>query len=419
MTDAKPHARPRRPRSSRFANLAVSLTLGLGGVGALSLATASAVQAGSGMSKKERRKQGQRRAALRDAAERELELTQTANALERGRVALERERESLTWAGALLDRRSRESLRKLDAYRAHRVERETLGTVRARKLYKLARGGGMLEMVFEDGAAGHMTPAERAARGRTLRALVDHDLEQLQIHTTAEREARAELLAASRELQVLGALDSLGRLQSVSLDAGADNLHPSLAAAHHVRKRLQKRVRGKLPERERRLLSVLGKERRNLQHHRGLDLLEKDALVRPVQGKVAGRYGDYKDPVLAVPMHRNGVELEAAANDAVRAIAPGRVAFVGALPGFERVVVVDHGGGYLSLTARLLTVSVEEGQDLEAGASLGRVGPKAIDDGLGTTAYVELRHGQRPIDPTPYLAPSKGKKSKRRRRRRR
>ncbi|MCA9681831.1 MAG: peptidoglycan DD-metalloendopeptidase family protein, partial [Myxococcales bacterium] len=77
--------------------------------------------------------------------------------------------------------------------------------------------------------------------------------------------------------------------------------------------------------------------------------------------------------------------------------------------------VVDHGGGYLSLTARLLSVAVEEGQEIEAGTVLGRVGPKAVDDGLGTTVYVEVRHGSRPIDPAPYLRPSKksrGGKSK-------
>src|SRR5690606_19771501 len=111
----------------------------------------------------------------------------------------------------------------------------------------------------------------------------------------------------------------------------------------------------------------------------------------------------YEDPLLDVPMHRNGVELLAKAGEQVRAIAPGQVAMVGALPGFERIVVIDHGGGYLSLTARLLTIDVEEGQEIEAGDVIGRVGPKAVADGLGTTVYVEIRHGQRPIDPRPYL----------------
>ncbi|NVB38049.1 peptidoglycan DD-metalloendopeptidase family protein [Pseudenhygromyxa sp. WMMC2535] len=348
-----------------------------------------------------------RRELLRHAAERELELTEAANELERAKVARERERESLSWAGELLEHRANESLRELDVYRARRSEREAVGAVRARKLYKLARGGGVLEMMFEDGADGRSTPQQRAARGRTLRQLVDRDLEQLRIHGQAEQRARAELLTASRELAVLSTLDSLARMQDRSLDAGDASLHPRLAAAHSERRRLQRRLRGQAKKAERELLGELHRERRDLLRRRGLDLLEEDTLVRPVDGRVVGDFGDYEDPLTKIGMHRNGVELRARAEDEVRVIAPGEVRFVGALPGYERVVVVDHGGGYLSLTARLLSVHVEEGQELEAGDALGRVGPKAVEDGLGTTAYVEIRHGARPIDPEPYLRPRK------------
>ena len=176
-----------------------------------------------------------------------------------------------------------------------------------------------------------------------------------------------------------------------------------MASVHKQRRKAERR-RPNLSKEEKRLLRALKQERRKLRRHKGLDLLEKDALVRPVKNaKIVGRYGEYEDKVLRVPMHRNGVELKAKPNAKVRSIAPGQVAFVGALPGFERVVVVDHGGGYLSLTARLMTVEVQEDQELEAGATLGRVGPKSVDDGLGITAYVEVRHGERPIDPSPYL----------------
>ena len=97
------------------------------------------------------------------------------------------------------------------------------------------------------------------------------------------------------------------------------------------------------------------------------------------------------------------MELAARPGTPVRAPAAGKVALVGELPGFERVVVLDHGGGYLTLLGRLVAVEVRDGQDVAAGAVLARVAPKRIDDGLGPTAYLELRHGDRPIDPTPYL----------------
>jgi len=45
-------------------------------------------------------------------------------------------------------------------------------------------------------------------------------------------------------------------------------------------------------------------------------------------------------------------------------------------------------------------------------ALLDPAGANAIDDGLGTTVYVELRHGQRPIDPQPWLKSDKRSKSR-------
>ncbi len=343
------------------------------------------------------------KAALHDAAERELTLTETANALERGRAALERERESLDWASDLLEQRGSESLRKLVVYGERRAEREAQTSVRARELYKLARGGGMLELMFEDGEGGRLTPIERANRGRALRRVIDRDLELLRVHADAEAQAADELLTATRELNALMVLDSVGRMQADAVELTGAQLDPELAAAHKARRKAQRRADESRADRQ--LLRALERERRNLARHRGLDLLEEDKLVRPVRGRVIGDFGEYKDRLLEVPMTRNGVELAARPNDKVKAIAPGEVVLVGALPGFERVVVIDHGGGYLSLTARLLTVTVEEGQAIEAGAVLGRVGAKAVPDGLGTTVYLEIRHGQRPIDPEAYLRP--------------
>jgi len=388
--------RPPRPPSRRARRVALRRSLGLGAL--LSLTVLGEAAAG---------KPTGRAAALERVAQDELELTTAANAVAKGRLALARERESLEWAGGLIARRSAESLRVLEVYRGVRVEREEMATVRARELYKLARGGGMLELMFEEGVGGRMTPRERTARGKTVRQLIDHDLELLHTHAEAEQRARDELLTATRELRVLAALDSIGWMQSAALELADTQIDPALATTHKRRVSLERTRSGRRTSDELRVLEALRSERRTLRRHKGLDLLEKNALARPVPGRVAGRFGTYKDRMLDIDMHRNGVELAARANDRVRALAPGEVVLVGALPGFERVVVIDHGGGYLSLTGRLLTVKVEEGQEVGAGDTLGRVGAKAVRDGLGTTAYVEVRHGHRPIDPAPFLRKSK------------
>ena len=342
-------------------------------------------------------------AELEQVAQAELDLTEAANEVARGQAALERERESLHFAAGLIGRRSSESLRQLDAYREVRVEREGQARTRARELYKLARGGGVLELMFEDGEQGHLTTRQRVARGQTMRSLVESDLELLNTHAEAEARAREELLAATRELSVLAALDGIARMQADALDLMEVQLDPALTTTHERRRSLERLRQGKRSSAELEILKAIAEERQVLRMHKGLDLLEPNALVRPVRGRVVGEFGTYEDRLLGVDMHRNGVELKANPNDRVKALAPGKVVMVGALPGFERVVVVDHGGGYLSLTARLLSVHVDEGDEIEAGALIGRVGAKAVPDGLGTSVYVEIRHGQRPIDPSEYL----------------
>ena len=72
----------------------------------------------------------------------------------------------------------------------------------------------------------------------------------------------------------------------------------------------------------------------------------KGKLAWPVQGRLAGDYGQ---PRGAGPVKWNGVLLEAAAGTPVRAVHRGRVAFADWLQGLGLLVIVDHGGGYMSL----------------------------------------------------------------------
>ncbi len=343
---------------------------------------------------------------VRAALERELEVLDRAVDLRRGVEALERERESVAWAQRHLDHRSRESLRRLDVYRAERVGHEDQTRARARVMYKLARGG-LLRLAQPGAGAEHDADREeaarRVARARAIRWLVRADLRNLAVHRKAESRAESELLATSRELGTLSSLTMVQELQREVLAAADDRLEPEVRAAMTQRRRLVES--GQLGRTEASLLARVQRRRADLWRGRGLDLVEARSLHRPVPGAVVGVFGDYVDPVLRLPAHRNGLELRARPHDEVEAIAAGKVAMVGELPGYEQVVILDHGGGYLSLTGRLTGVTVAEGDEVEAGQVLGHTAPKVLDDGLGRTVYLEIRHGERPIDPGPALAP--------------
>jgi murein hydrolase activator len=350
---------------------------------------------------------GSAKARWQDAADRlartlqsEIAWSTTATELRRAFVELDRERSSLAYSQTVLEHASRESMRRLEVYRRASTKRERASRARARKLYKLARGG-VARLVLEDLGDDARSSEQRMRRGLSLRFVVRHDLGELSVHQRAERRATGELVAAAREMQALGGLAIVESVQDHVLVAAEVGVDPELRKIVRQRAAALEDLDPSALGQHRALIRQARESRRVLRSLRGLD--GSSRLVRPVPGRVVGPFGEYEDRLLRLPMVRNGIELAARRNEPVRAVADGHVATVTRLPGFEDVVVVDHGGGQYTLTARLWGVTVREGDEVEAGDTLGRVAPKPIDDGLGPTVYLELRHGEKPIDPSGVL----------------
>jgi septal ring factor EnvC (AmiA/AmiB activator) len=83
-----------------------------------------------------------------------------------------------------------------------------------------------------------------------------------------------------------------------------------------------------------------------------------------------------------------GVFIAVDAGALVSAVQPGRVVLTGDYGELGRSVVVDHGEGYSTLSARLGVVTVEVGDTLDAGDSIGTLSPEASGN-----LYFEVRHG--------------------------
>jgi septal ring factor EnvC (AmiA/AmiB activator) len=125
----------------------------------------------------------------------------------------------------------------------------------------------------------------------------------------------------------------------------------------------------------------------------------KGKLAWPVQGRLAGDFGQ---PRGAGPVKWNGVLLEAAAGTPVRAVHRGRVAFADWLTGLGLLVIVDHGGGYMSLYGHNEALLKESGDWVEPGEPIAQVGDTG---GQPLPAlYFEIRLNGEPVDPNPWMA---------------
>jgi murein DD-endopeptidase MepM/ murein hydrolase activator NlpD len=95
-----------------------------------------------------------------------------------------------------------------------------------------------------------------------------------------------------------------------------------------------------------------------------------------------------------------GYDLASVARSPVPAANRGRVALARYFGIYGNTVVLDHGHGLMSLYSHLSAIEVEEGQDVERGATLGRTGATGLAGGdhLHFTTLV----GGLPVNPTEW-----------------
>ncbi len=124
-------------------------------------------------------------------------------------------------------------------------------------------------------------------------------------------------------------------------------------------------------------------------------------LAPPVSAQVTARFGKVVDPEFSTTTFRSGADFGAAAGTPVRSIARGVIRFAGWFRGYGRIVIVDHGDGFYTISGHLDEIHVKVGVPIDEGESLGTVG--ATGSLGGPSLYFELRRDAEPIDPEPWL----------------
>lgn len=117
------------------------------------------------------------------------------------------------------------------------------------------------------------------------------------------------------------------------------------------------------------------------------------AFQLPVTGRTLSGFGETR----SAGDRTRGLALAPVGGAQIVAPGAGRVAFAGPFRGFDRIVIIEHPGGFTSLVTGLARTDVAVGQDLVAGAPLGIAGPTRPIVGF------ELRRGGTPVNPLEFL----------------
>lgn len=99
----------------------------------------------------------------------------------------------------------------------------------------------------------------------------------------------------------------------------------------------------------------------------------------------------------------NGVDFEAAAGSDVWVIADGKVDKVENTILEGTVVTVSHSDGYVSIYKGLGSASVQEGDAVSAGATIGKVGTMMCEQKMGAHLHLEMKKDGKYVVATDYI----------------
>jgi septal ring factor EnvC (AmiA/AmiB activator) len=130
---------------------------------------------------------------------------------------------------------------------------------------------------------------------------------------------------------------------------------------------------------------------------------QSGSLPRPVEGGIAREFGRSTDDEFHTQLFHKGVDFAAALGTPVHSVAPGRVRFAGWFRGYGRLIIIDHGDRYFTVSGHLEQIEVAVGDDVLAHESIGSVGESGSL--IGPRLYFEIRRGDEALDPADWLEP--------------
>lgn len=320
----------------------------------------------------------------------------------RDREGLQEEVRRADLALAELARRARETRQALDTQNtlAEQLEAEivVMGQREAqareavqavvRQAWLLSRRGP-LQLLLE---------AENPERVARLLAYHEHLARSRAAAIEDYRESRSELEGRRREL---AAVQQRLEREQATLDTQARQLEEARRSQRESLARIDADIedrearRTELLRNQARLEELLERLARQTAEPRGETFVaSRGRLPWPVQGRVLQGFESNRS---GSSRRSGGVLLAAEPGSNVHAIHPGRVVFADWMRGLGLLVILDHGGGYMSLYAQAESLLRNVGDMVEAGEPLATAGQSGGSNESGV--WFEIRHNGQPADP--------------------
>ncbi len=318
-------------------------------------------------------------------------------------TALDRRTRRLGTLNARLKRREREveeAVRAADDAAAALDQGRRALVKRARALYKWQRSGTPFMLLN-----GELSLAELMRHKRLLETVLGRDqalIQRLSDHVRRSRELRGTVEARRRALA--RERDEVARVRNELREERARK-QATLRTLRRERE-LRGRALRELRQAAGRLEGIIrGSEAGRAAASGAAASAVAGAVSRglelPVPGKIVSGFGIHKHPDLDVDVHRPGIDIAAPAGAGIRAVERGRVLFAGRLPGYGKMLILDHGKRYYTVYGHLSEFAKSVGDRVERGERIARLGD---DPSSGRSRlYFEMRRNGKPVDPLPWF----------------
>lgn len=126
-------------------------------------------------------------------------------------------------------------------------------------------------------------------------------------------------------------------------------------------------------------------------------------LQWPVPGysRISSPYGNRIHPILKTQRFHSGIDVPAPTGTSIVAAGQGKVVYSGDMGGYGKTIVIDHGGGIMTLYAHNSRLLLSVGDSVTRGQKVALAGSTGLS--TGPHLHFEVRKDGKYVDPIPYV----------------
>ncbi|EGO62318.1 murein hydrolase activator EnvC family protein [Acetonema longum] len=290
-----------------------------------------------------------------------------------------------------LEEQTRADAEFLEKAEVELAERTKILSRRIRDIYKNG------QVSYVDVLLGASDFRDFTTRYDLLRRVLDQDVALItQIKTQREQinSKQAQMEQDQAELLVLGQKAS----EKKSVIQMRRDEHQVVLNAAVNEKEVSERAYLELLETSREIESLI---RRVQSDGQSADIQSSGSMLWPAVGPITSPFGWRTHPIFGTRRLHTGIDIGVGYGTPVIAVDSGIVIYADWMGGYGKTVIINHGGGLSTLYAHNSQLVVSEGQIVQKGSVVSKVG--STGNSTGPHLHFEVRKSGSPVSPIDYL----------------